>query len=150
MITPAGYSATVNAPMRGSSEFTTSNSKQRLLVKVQIWGDVNSPGVYYVPDITSLIELISLAGGPVGSIDDLEVKASRKILGKKALSETFEGEEFLTSVKAGKWVMQPDDVVYVQAQGSTEGLLKTLSIVSAITGTITSVALVMFLANDNK
>ncbi len=150
MIAPQALCASTGTSMRGAAEFSTTNLKQRLLVEVQIWGDINAPGVYHVPDITNLSELISLAGGPKGSIDNLEVKVTRKAKGKKNLIKTYSGEEFITSNNATSWVMKTGDVVYIQTGSGTESLMRTLSIVSAITGTITSVALVVFLAKDSS
>ena len=40
------------------------NEEQKLQIIVHIWGEVNRPGQYLVPDGTSILELISLAGGP--------------------------------------------------------------------------------------
>lgn len=37
---------------------------QKLQIVVHIWGEVNRPGQYLVPDGTNVLELISLAGGP--------------------------------------------------------------------------------------
>lgn len=37
---------------------------QKLQIIVHIWGEVNRPGQYVVPDGTNVLELISLAGGP--------------------------------------------------------------------------------------
>jgi len=39
-------------------------TEDELQFNVHIWGQVNKPGLYAVPDGTDLISLISLAGGP--------------------------------------------------------------------------------------
>jgi hypothetical protein len=38
--------------------------EDKLTIDVQIWGQVNRPGQYFVPDRTDLVGLISYAGGP--------------------------------------------------------------------------------------
>ena len=38
--------------------------EQKLQITVHIWGEVNKPGQYIVPDGTDALELISIAGGP--------------------------------------------------------------------------------------
>lgn len=38
--------------------------EQQLQIVVHIWGEVNKPGDYLVPDGTNVLELISKAGGP--------------------------------------------------------------------------------------
>ena len=37
---------------------------EKLLIRVHIFGEVQKPGEYLVPDDTDLLELISKAGGP--------------------------------------------------------------------------------------
>jgi hypothetical protein len=36
----------------------------RLLIEVHVWGEVNKPGLYRVPDGSTVLDAISLAGGP--------------------------------------------------------------------------------------
>lgn len=40
------------------------SDEQKLQIVVHIWGEVNRPGQYIVQDGTSVLELISFAGGP--------------------------------------------------------------------------------------
>lgn len=36
----------------------------RLLIEVHVWGEVNKPGLHRVPDGSTVLDAISLAGGP--------------------------------------------------------------------------------------
>ena len=36
----------------------------RLLIEVHVWGEVNKPGLYRVPDGSTVLDAISTAGGP--------------------------------------------------------------------------------------
>ncbi len=36
----------------------------RLLIEVHVWGEVNRPGLYRVPDGSTVLDAISMAGGP--------------------------------------------------------------------------------------
>jgi len=47
------------------------------MIKVFIWGQVELPGVYEVPDGTDLIAALSLAGGPTDHAKLSEVKIIR-------------------------------------------------------------------------
>ena len=49
----------------------------KLQIVVHIWGEVNSPGQYIVPDGTNVLELISLAGGPTEYSNLNSVKLTR-------------------------------------------------------------------------
>jgi len=39
-------------------------TEQELMIRVHIWGEVHTPGEYLVPDGTTVLDLISKAGGP--------------------------------------------------------------------------------------
>ena len=62
--------------------------EQKLQIHVHIWGEVNKPGDYIVPDGTNVLELISEAGGPTQYADLSHVKVTR------------EAESFFVSEKA--------------------------------------------------
>lgn len=52
--------------------------EQKLQIIVHIWGEVNKPGQYIVPDGTNVLELISLAGGPTEYSNLSSVKLTRE------------------------------------------------------------------------
>lgn len=60
----------VIAQDESESQFQTTKDRyiygdvNKLQIVVHIWGAVNRPGQYVVPDGTSVLELISMAGGP--------------------------------------------------------------------------------------
>lgn len=45
-------------------DYILNNENRLLNIPVHIWGEVNRPGEYLVPDGTDILELISKAGGP--------------------------------------------------------------------------------------
>ena len=51
--------------------------EQQLQIMVHIWGEVNKPGDYLVPDGTTVLELISTSGGPTEYADLKHVQLSR-------------------------------------------------------------------------
>ncbi len=58
---------------RGAQYFI--GDENQLMMKVNIWGRVETPGQYFVPSDTDLITLISVAGGPADKsrIDNVRV-----------------------------------------------------------------------------
>ncbi|MRR09928.1 hypothetical protein EG831_07630, partial [bacterium] len=48
----------------GGTMITTISGEREVLIEVQIWGQVNRPGMYRVPVSTDAVGLISYAGGP--------------------------------------------------------------------------------------
>jgi hypothetical protein len=51
-------------PIKGGAEYFSANPNYKVLIPINIWGEVNSPGVHYLPVGASLSLGISLAGGP--------------------------------------------------------------------------------------
>jgi len=49
---------------RGSEYLWPEERSNALQIVVHIWGEIKNPGQYVVPDGTTVLELISLAGGP--------------------------------------------------------------------------------------
>ena len=52
--------------------------KDQILIKVNVWGFVQSPGQYLIPRHTDLISLISFAGGPREGANLTQVKIIRE------------------------------------------------------------------------
>ena len=64
LLSAAGVWAQDNG--RFQKENYSMNSSQQLLIEVHVWGEVNKPGVYQVPDGSTVLDVISAAGGPTG------------------------------------------------------------------------------------
>jgi len=67
-----------------SPDYSTS-LEGRLLMKVNVWGEVNRPGIYEVPDQTDLVSLVSAAGGPTDAAKLSKVKLVRNHFQKKQI-----------------------------------------------------------------
>lgn len=61
-------------PGGGASYYVYLGETGELQVKVSIWGEVKSPGLYSIPDRTDLATLLSLAGGPSDGANLSQVK----------------------------------------------------------------------------
>jgi hypothetical protein len=58
-----GQESTLSLPQDRAAQYYLG-SKDELLIPVNVWGFVQKPGQYLVPDNTELITLLSYAGGP--------------------------------------------------------------------------------------
>jgi len=65
------------AGARSPRYYLSLGTEDALMIKVFIWGQVELPGVYEVPDGTDLIAALSLAGGPTDHAKLSEVKIIR-------------------------------------------------------------------------
>lgn len=63
---------------------------ERLLITVHIFGEVQKPGEYLVPDNTNLLELISKAGGPTEYSNLNSVKITRGVIGVADLKRSMD------------------------------------------------------------
>ena len=128
----------------GAREYFTTNAGRRLTVRVQVWGEVPLSGIHHVPDNTNLLDLISYAGGPKGSLDDATIVLRRP---QASESMTFTGEEFLQGDKARKVVVKAGDVVYVNIDRGDD-FIENLTVVSTVTGVVSSLILTYLLVRD--
>lgn len=76
---------------RSPRYYLSLGTEDALMIKVFIWGQVELPGVYEVPDGTDLIAALSLAGGPTDHAKLTEVRIIR--------SEASEPEVLKVNVK---------------------------------------------------
>lgn len=58
---------------------------QGIRTKLYIWGEVKSPGLYYVEPNADILELISLAGGPTSYADLAHITLIRGQAGEKEI-----------------------------------------------------------------
>lgn len=59
-----------------TAEYIFRNSPRDNLITVQVFGSVARPGIYYVPEDTDLMRILTLAGGVVntGELDEVVVR----------------------------------------------------------------------------
>jgi len=109
--TDGGYQGTNNASAYFYSG--TMNENNQLNIPTYVWGQVRKPGLYIVPDNTSLLTLLSLAGGPTENAKLSKVKIVRP---------TTEGEKIIIIdlteyIKTGDEnlipILQPGDTVII-------------------------------------
>lgn len=59
----------------GQGAYFDFSDPQGINIRVQLWGFVRNPGYYIIPARTTLVELITLAGGPTEAshLDDIRI-----------------------------------------------------------------------------
>lgn len=89
------------------------DSGQRLLIEVHIWGEVNSPGMYRIPDGSTVLDLISKAGGPTQYAALSRVKLSTS-LEKQRHNSSINIDRYLNTTKGVEIpVLKPGDKVMI-------------------------------------
>jgi polysaccharide export outer membrane protein len=89
----------------------------QLFMKVNVWGEVQKPGVLEVPDRTDLLSALSIAGGTKDRAKLSKVKVIRGFNGEKRSWEV----NLKKAIKNGNLeqvpVLQPGDTVVVPKSG---------------------------------
>ena len=84
--------------------------KDMLLINVNLWGHIQRPGIYSIPSNYSLIDLISSAGGPLGTARLSEVRIVRS--NQEVISVNVE-EYIRTGNRTILPVLNPGDTIVV-------------------------------------
>jgi hypothetical protein len=101
-----------DAPSFTKEEFYM-DAGQRLLIEVHVWGEVNSPGMYRVPDGSTVLDLMSRAGGPTQYAALSRVRLSSND-GAKRLNQKINIDRYLNSTKQVDIpVLKPGDTVMI-------------------------------------
>jgi len=90
-------------------------SEEQLLIPVNVWGFVKSPGQYMVPNDTDLLSLISYAGGPLESAKINKIVVVRSYSNRAKAVITVNVKKYLQTGNARLIpVMKPGDTVIVK------------------------------------
>lgn len=127
-------------------EYFSTNTRGRLLVGIQVWGNVALSGIHHVPDDTSLPMLLGLAGGPTGPLSRTTVtyyEASEKA----GTLRQLKGADLYSPAAYRDFKLKSGDFVYVEVEPERDTLMRNLGIVSAVTG-IVSAGLALYLVGQ--
>jgi hypothetical protein len=130
----AGESPT---PVLRPQYYLTPGLPDELQIRVRVWGEVNVPGLYSVPDGTDLLEVLSLAGGPTQNAKLGNVKVVR-LVGEEAEVYEIDIDDFVEKGSTEAiMLMQPGDMIVVRPQFwprvfKWTGLLSTLALIANV------------------
>jgi len=87
-----------------------------ITMTINLWGYVKNPGRYEVPISTTLVDLVSFAGGPLGNADMGAVRIARRVrLGTGARTVEFVVDlDRLDRLDPKAIGLEPEDRVYVE------------------------------------
>ncbi len=100
--------------------------------RIQVWGEVKNPGIYYVTPSTNIVEAISFAGGPTSRSNLSSVKLVRAIKEKEV--SFFNVNDYLTAKNKNPPILESGDLVYVNQSFSSKvyDFAKFLGVVGAV------------------
>lgn len=142
---PGSYTVHKEEPqLKSGSIFYSSTKKDEVLVKANIWGAVQFPGVHYVPIGTRFLDAVSFAGGPLDNADSENIILSSKT-SKGVQLRGLSLNAALASAENNP-VMQPDDIVLVKETHTRE----RISLAVQIGTLLVSVAALGILVSDHN
>ncbi len=123
---------------------------QGILIDVNLWGQVRSPGKYYVPYNTDLVSLLSIAGGPAptAKLDDIRIvryaRADSAVVEKVVrvdIDKFIEtGEQNFPALLRGDTVIVPGGPISV--------LNTIITVTNAIFGIVNAIFLIVILNRE--
>ncbi len=121
------------------SVYYSSTNKNKPLMPVHIWGEVNRSGLHYIPVDTKLIKGLSFAGGSSGKADLENVTVTRLIDGNttKHKFDLSDGG----NAEAYTYVLQPGDTIFVKDDKFYENRAYYTSLVGVAVAILSSIIL---------
>ena len=122
------------------SEYLSGQNYREAMMRVNLIGEVNKPGVHVVPANTKFSTLLSFAGGTTkeANIEEIVIKRQRTKDKYKVIKYDF--EEFLEDEKEIDLSLSPNDMIYVPQKEKiiSDNSVKVLTIVSTVLGIVVS------------
>ena len=116
-----------------SSERYLTNTKGSIMMNINIWGHVGSPGSHIVYDGIDFASLLSIVGGPMGGANLKQVRIYREIPDSDgSLVYHLDLEEFINTGNRSKFIkIKPNDTIIVPQKFSSY-LLKQVGTINTL------------------
>ncbi|MBS1272295.1 MAG: hypothetical protein MAGBODY4_01436 [Candidatus Marinimicrobia bacterium] len=126
-----------------AAQYILPGERNQILMEINMWGEVQRPGIYKVPSDINIIALISSAGGPTDYAKLREVKIVRGFSeesDQKVL--TINLEDYLEKAEVSDLPkLYPGDTIYIPGN-FRKYFSTTVGITSAITSIAAAIALI--------
>lgn len=120
--------------------YYSSTSRNKSLMPVHFWGEVQRPGLHYIPVDTKLIKGLSFAGGG-GSLADLDEVVVNRVQSGKIKRSEFDLDDG-GDIVSHEYTLHPGDTVFVPRDMFQENRAFYTSLIS-VAATIISTILIV-------
>ncbi len=150
LLTPSGGSAqllehgvAITPPPSATPAYYTLAKPGELTMQVNVWGYITHPGRYEISITTDLVQLISLAGGPIADADMSQVRVTRFLKTDVGISRGQYVVDLhdLYRVNEANLILQPGDTIMID-QTSWVGIRDIIGVVTSVAVITVSVATV--------
>jgi hypothetical protein len=142
-----GTSQPLNPSSSNMPIFNVSRGGE-IQIDVNLWGFVNSPGHYRVPGSTSLVELLSFAGGPTAQARLVDIRVVHADTAAERRVEMYNLEAYRDNGDLGQNpLLEPGDTIIVSGR-ALDVFFQAIGIITNIMVIIT--ALINFISFTTK
>lgn len=137
--------------IKNGTNYYNYADKDKVNIEVSVWGYVKNPGKYLIPSGTTIIDLITLCGGPLtdSKMEDVRLirlkNDSLKIKNDKVILLNFKdflGEEKIKDVSRENPILIPGDIILIP--GVTKSTFKeNFALILGSVSTLTSIAVLI-------
>ena len=140
-------SSSPNLPF--SNDRYVSNSDGSMMMKVNVWGQVLTPGVHLIYDGTDFASLISIVGGPKEGANFKKLRLYREIPDKEGqVVYNINFQDFIMTGDRSNFIkIKPNDTIIVPQKFSFL-LLKQVGTVNTLFSAIMIYLQIKYLANN--
>lgn len=124
-------------PKRSGSMYYSPSIKDKVLIPVHFWGEVRNSGLHYVPVGTTLVNGLSLAGGPNDRAILSEIKLTRTD-GDEIKSKLFDLEDGGTK-EAYYEKLKPGDTIFLKKSNFHQDRAYYTSLIGVISTILSSI-----------
>lgn len=119
------------------NEYVSGDYPGAVMMKINLWGSVQKPGIHYVPAKTDLITLLSYAGGPTEKARSDDVIIKRTIAGKQTVIPV-DVEDLISSTKKTSPALEANDIIMVPSKNPvfSDNTVQVIGVVGGILGIV--------------
>ncbi len=117
--------------------FYNSSTKNKALIPTHFWGEIQKPGLHFIPTDTTLIKGLSMAGGPTSSALLEKIKLSR-VTPEGKLSEYHFNLEEGGGKESFDFKIEPGDTIFIQKDTFSENRAYYTGLISIALSIITT------------
>jgi len=110
--------------------YYSSPNKNKTLMPVHIWGEVQKPGLHFIPVDTKLVKGLSFAGGG-SSTANLEKVVVNRMEGDQVSRKKFDLKDG-GDISAFEYTLKPGDTVFIERDRSMENRAYYTSLVAVV------------------
>lgn len=122
------------------SIYYSPSVKDKVLMPVHVWGQINKSGLHFVPLDTNIVKGLSLAGGPTASAKLSNIKLTRNQSGE--LKDYYFNLSDGGDAKAFETVLKPGDTIFIEKSTFREDRAYYTGLIGVVVTILSSILII--------